>query len=48
MEHQITIDQNTAAKLYDFITRHLDVVNDEPEVEQFMLLLEDQFDLPVE
>lgn len=48
MEHQITIDRNTAQKLYDFITEHLAVINDAPEVEQFMMYLEDQFDLPTE
>ena len=36
----ITLTEEEAAKVFDFITTHLEVVNDEPEVEQFMMDLE--------
>lgn len=45
MEHKYNIDPTVAKAVYDFIRDHLDVVNDEPEVEQFMIDLEEQFDL---
>lgn len=45
MEHKYNIDPATAKAVYDFIKDHLEVVNDEPLVEQFMMDLEEQFDL---
>lgn len=36
----ITLTKEEATKVFDFITTHLEVVNDEPEVEQFMVDLE--------
>lgn len=49
MEHQITLDRDTALKLFNFIRTNLTVVNDEPEVEEFMLSLEELFDIdPIE
>ena len=36
----ITLSKDDAQKIFDFITAHLEVVNDEPEVEQFMMDLE--------
>lgn len=48
MEHQFTITRNDAVKLFNFIRNNLSVVNDEPEVEEFMLALEDVFDIDPE
>ena len=48
MEHQITINRDDALKLFNFIRTNLSVVNDEPEVEDFMLTLEDLFDIDPE
>ena len=43
-EIQYTLDRATAIKLFRFIHNRMDVINDEPEVEGFMLDLEEQFD----
>lgn len=38
----MTLTREEGLRVLDFITRHLEVVNDEPEVEQFMIELEDK------
>lgn len=40
----ITLSQEEARKVFDFITTHLEVINDDPEVEQFMMDLEQELE----
>ena len=40
------INYEAAVEIYDFIATHLAVENNLPYVENFMLELEDKFDLP--
>lgn len=40
----ITLSQEEAHKIFDFITTHLEVINDDPEVEQFMMDLEQELE----
>lgn len=41
----IIADEAVARELYDFITGHLEVVNETPLVEELMMELEDAFEL---
>lgn len=42
-EKQISITKEMGIELYDFIRTHLDVINDTPYVEDFMMELEEMF-----